>query len=197
VGKSIAKTEKKGGDASDQKARVGQMQQSKTDIADMRSNESTEFRYAKVSDKNNPAGKGNPTIDGLGTNVVTMYVDDVGTQLHESRHGGDIARGTLTKDNYNVEHEVSAYKAQYSYSGEYNYIHKNVLNDPILDQAYQLMGIGALPLVQINNISLINAAMVNNIGQPYQFNLRDGKIRKSIRPLYPPLGIPPGRWNNQ
>ena len=107
----------------DTKERINELQQSKQDITDMREKKGVFFNFKSSSDDLNPAGVGNPTIDGIGTNQVTMYVDDnMGSKLHESRHGGDVARGTLTNDNYGVHHEVSAYRAQYSWSGSFSYI---------------------------------------------------------------------------
>ena len=52
-----------------------------------------------------------------------MYYNSEGTLIHESGHGGDIARGTLAKDksNYGVSHEISAYRAQYAFEGYIDY----------------------------------------------------------------------------
>lgn len=46
----------------------------------MRSNKNIEFKYSKVTNKNNPAGTGNPVtsltgINDAGHNVVTMYTE--------------------------------------------------------------------------------------------------------------------------
>ena len=120
--KQIDKLTAKGENTDDAFARLGELHQSKADIGWMKSDTKTEFRYANASSKANPAGAGNPVIDGVGTNTVTMYVDKGGNEIHESRHGGDAARGTLTKTNYDSSHEVSAYKAQYAFDGNLNYI---------------------------------------------------------------------------
>lgn len=106
----------------DDKARVSELQKSKQDIADMRENKGVLFSYKSSNDESNSAGKGNPTTDGVDTDHVTMYVEDnMGSKLHEGRHGGDVARGELTNDNYRVGHEISAYRAQYSWNGNFNY----------------------------------------------------------------------------
>lgn len=133
--KQVAKLEKQGKDIGDRNERISELRSSKSDISDMRSNESTEFRYAKASDKNNPAGKGSPVTSATGTNgagdgVVTMHVEgNMGNQIHESRHGGQIARGEYSFDQrgnptagYGIGSEVSAYRAQYSYDGKLTYI---------------------------------------------------------------------------
>jgi RHS repeat-associated protein len=135
LNKEISKLQAKGKEIGDRADRVTELTQSKTDISDMRNNSETEFRYAKASDKNNPAGKGNPVTSPTGSNdaghnVVTMYTEgNMGNQIHESRHGGQVARGEYSFDQrgnptagYGVGSEVSAYRAQYSYDGKLNYI---------------------------------------------------------------------------
>jgi len=103
--------------------RISELQKSKTDISDMRNKKGVKFHYKSANDESNPAGKGNPTIEGLDTESVIMYVEDnMESKLHEGRHGGDVARGSLTYDTYCVNHEVSAYKAQYSYQGSFDCI---------------------------------------------------------------------------
>ena len=196
--KDIAKLEKKGKDIGDRGDRVSEMKKSLTDISDMRGNEDVKFSYKNASDKNNPAGKGNPTIDGLGTNDVTMYVEgNMGSRLHESRHGGDAARGTLTLDNYNVNHEVGAYRAQYAYDGKLDYLEVNDDNQKIA-----LTGIRP-PSSQINSMSSITPAFVNNIGTMTSLTLPSGKIQPGLMRLYPPKiwtgmrwhGIPSSQWD--
>ena len=116
--------------------RITELRNSKSDISDMRGNQEIEFRYAKASSKSNPAGKNHPVawataIDGEGQlKVVTMYTEgNMGNQLHESRHGGQIARGEYSFEQnkkptagFGIGSEVSAYRAQYSYDGNLNYI---------------------------------------------------------------------------
>ncbi|MDU1890980.1 MAG: hypothetical protein E6767_09845 [Dysgonomonas sp.] len=197
--KQAWKIEAKGGDASDVYARIGEISNSINDILDMRNNADTEFRYAKASNKDNPAGKDNPTIDGLGTSVVTMYVEgNMGSKAHEGRHGGDVARGTLTLANYNVNHEVSAYQAQYGATGNINYIQVNELNQRL---AYNT-GIQP-PISQINNMNAITPAFVNSIGTMTYVPLPNGRTQPGLMRLYPPkvwdgtrwLTISPTQWD--
>ena len=196
--KQAWKTEADGGDASDIYARIGEVSKSIDDILDMRNSADTEFRYANASDKNNPAGKDNPTIDGIGTDVVTMYVEgNVGSKSHEGRHGGDVARGTLTLANYSVSHEVSAYQAQYGAMGKIDYIPVNDLN--------QQIGLtGMQPsLSQINSMNSITPTFVNSIGTMTSVTLSNGTVQPGLMRLYPPKvwtgtrwhTIPPSQWN--
>jgi hypothetical protein len=187
----VTKLEKAGKDIGDRRDRISELQSSKSDIADMRNNETVEFRYEKASDKNNPAGQGNPTIDGLGTNTVTMYVEgNMGSQLHESRHGGDVSRGTLTLENYNVNHEVSAYQAQYSWDGNLRYFNSA---DPIAQSTWQA---GLIPMsTSVTHFNQITPEFVNRIGVLNTVNYK-GNIIRGIGKLYPPSGININRWNN-
>ena len=72
----------------------------------MRSDRETEYRWASANSRSNESGAGKPTttIPRQGkAEVVTMYVENnMGSILHESRHGGDIARGTLNGRTYGV-----------------------------------------------------------------------------------------------
>lgn len=143
--KKAAKMEKKGKDVGDLSDRIAELKNSKSDISDMRKNQKTEFRYAKASAKTNPVGQGFPvtTVTGVnnaGHKVVTMYTEGgMGNQLHESRHGGQVARNEYSFDQhgnptegYGVKSEVSAYRAQYSYDGKLVYIDaSNVLNQQL------------------------------------------------------------------
>ncbi|MCL1943932.1 MAG: hypothetical protein FWF54_10350 [Candidatus Azobacteroides sp.] len=130
----LSSLEKAGKDIGDRRDRISELKSSKSDISDMRKNESVEFRYANASDKNNPAGKSNPVTapDGTnaaGHNVIAIYTEgNAGSKIHESRHGGQIARGEYSfdkkgnpSDGYNVNSEISAYRAQYAYNGNLNY----------------------------------------------------------------------------
>jgi RHS repeat-associated protein len=198
--KQIVRLEKKGLSTDDLSARVTEMKSSITDIADMRANESTEFRYANANSKNNPSGRGNPTIDGVGTNTVTMYVENnTGSKSHEGRHGGDAARGTLTLENYNVNHEVSAYKAQYGYSGSIAYMEVNDLNKQIAFSGVQPS------LSYVNSMNSITPSFVNSMGYVAPARLSNNMIQNILTPLYPPkiwtgrgwhYSVSPTQWNN-
>jgi hypothetical protein len=137
--KQVNKLEKKGKDIGDLKERISELKISKSDISSMRSNENVEFRYVNASDKTNPAGLNKPVTALTGTNtaghnVITIFTaNDIANRIHESRHGGDIARGEYSFDKnnnptagYGLHSEVSAYRAQYSYNGEFNYIDASI-----------------------------------------------------------------------
>ena len=143
----------------------------------MREKEGVFFNFKSSNDKSNPVGVGNPTIDGVGTNQVTMYVDDdMGSKLHESRHGGDVARGKLTKGNYGVSHEISAYRAQYSWSGSFTFRDcpsQEIMMERMADRQ-------PIDKMVISKITSINKQMVKSI-----IYYKDGTPKQ----LYPPEGI--------
>jgi len=183
--KQIAKFEKKGKDIGDRSERLGQLKQSKSDIADMRGNQNTEFKYASANDKSNPSGVGNPTTTSTGENQVTMFVGNTGNSVHESRHGGDIARGTLTGSTYGVQDEVSAYKAQYSFDGKLNYV-------PYTDFSNQSNLIKLAGGIQNFQVTLTN---INQI-TPGVVNSMVDKPGLMQVPIYPTPGISTEQWNN-
>ena len=106
--------------------RKRQIDQSLQDIKDMRSNDKITFTYAKAK-----SGDNGFNTREISIGKVTLRVGkDIGTRAHESRHGGDIARETLTEGNYNVDHEISAYQAQYSVTGSYSFKDLDKINNP-------------------------------------------------------------------
>ena len=190
--KQATKLEKAGKDAGDRRDRISELKSSKSDISDMRSNESTEFRYGKASDKNNEAGRGNPATLPTGTNdaghnVITMF-SDKSTQFHETRHGGQVARGEYGFDQnrnptagYGLDSEVSACRAQYAFDGKFNYQQADFLRNasPAVVDAFFSTGSSIIPIVGVNNINLINRALIQNIGVEGSFN-----GRRTWLPLY-------------
>jgi membrane protein involved in colicin uptake len=186
------KLEAKGKDTGDLRERAAELRGSAQDIKDMRNNENTEFRYAKTSDKSNKE-QGKPNADKTGTNnkghdVITMFTDgSIGNNIHESRHGGDIARGVYSFDGkgnptagFGLHSEVSAYRAQYSYDGQFNYIDASShLNHQIV------FATGIAPVSTISNINLITPNFVKTkIGEISSKTLRDGKTYYALTPLY-------------
>lgn len=165
---------------------MSELKKSKSDISDMRNNKNIEFKYVSVNNKLNKAGKGNPATQPSGINleghlIVALYVENnVGNQLHESRHGGQIARGEYGFDNlenptsgYGINAEVSAYRAQYSYSGVLNYI--DASND--LNQRLGTAGI-IPPISTVTDITQITYELVKNkIGEIHS-------IKKYGRTIY-------------
>jgi RHS repeat-associated protein len=181
--KQVAKLEKTGKDIGDRRDRISTLQGSKSDISDMRKNESTEFRYGKTSDKSNISGAGNPSILPTGTNdnghnVVTMFADGVGSQIHETTHGGQVARGEYGFDSkgdptagYGLDSEVSATRAQYAFDGKFNYQQADYLsNTPTAAGAFRALGSSVIPIITVSNINLINRALIQNIGAEGEFN---------------------------
>lgn len=189
------KLEKNGGDASDIYDRIGELYSSRDDLSDMSGNENVEFRYAKASDKNNPAGKGSPVAAPTGTNdaghnVVTMFTEGkMGNQLHESRHGGQVARGEYSFDQrgnptagYGINSEVSAYRAQYAYDGKLTYL------DASDASSQQIASAGIIPPSStLTNISFITPNFVRNqISEFRSFNVR-GTMIYGLVPIYKKL----------
>lgn len=189
--KQIAKLEKKGKDIGDRKERVTELGKSKTDIADMRSNTTTEFRYGSANDKANPAGVGNPDTEGTGKNakgdnVVTMFAaNNMGSTLHEQRHGGQIARGELTQSTYGVQEEIGAYRAQYAWDGKLSYYPQIDLSN----QANLIKLLGGIEQFKItlNNINQITSGAINTMVD------KPGLNQKLV---YPPAGISIQQFNN-
>ena len=166
--------------AADLRARAGELRNSAQDIRDMRNDENTEYRYGKVGSREyTKSGLDGPTTAATGINnkrdgVITMFTDrNMGSRLHESRHGGQNARNEFnigTGDNYGVADEVSAYKAQYSWRG--NLVYRD---QPAADIMLQRVRAGQDPTkVAINSIGLITAAVVNSMVDP------------GFKPIYPP-----------
>ncbi|MBP7731888.1 MAG: hypothetical protein KA114_09685 [Bacteroidales bacterium] len=186
--------EARGKDATDLRARSAELRKTGQDIAAM-GQSSTEYRYLSVNDKSNKAG--GPATAGLGTGTITMYVEkNMGSQLHESRHGGDAARGTLTANTYGVQDEVSAYKAQYAYDGSLPYKPADFLDKyPLFKSVFESSGPGIIPTSVINNMGLINSDLVNNIGEGSS-SMVNGVKRYTWGPLYPPLGMKKDQWDN-
>ena len=171
LNRRIKRKSSKGKDIGDLEARTGQLNHSLNDIADMRSNKNTEFKYASLDSKDAKSnGVVGPTAMQTGKNnngndVVTMFNEkNMGSILHEGRHGGDIARGNLefnTTGGYTVSHEVSAYKAQYAWSGSFSY-------DPFVDfsnQANLMKLTGGIKSfrVTIKNMNNITPKVVNSL----------------------------------
>lgn len=123
------------------------------------------------------------------TLLLLFTESSMGSKLHEGRHGGDIARGTLQFDangGYGVSYEISAYRAQYSWSGQLQY-----RDQPSQSVMLQRMMGGQDPTIgTITNINQINRNVVNSMVDP------------GFRPIYPPrrpdgtLIIPLNIWNN-
>lgn len=129
-----------------------------------------------------------------GDGVVTMFTEkNMGSILHEGRHGGDIARGNLefnTTGGYTVSHEVSAYKAQYAWSGSLSYF-------PYVDFSNQANLVKLTGGIKSFQVTITN---MNNITPKFVNSMVDtpGLMQQLI---YPPKGangnplIPLNIWN--
>ena len=122
----------------DFRARVVELEQSLQDIADMRNDDSRiyQFETGRINLTKKTGVKN-------GKEVITMYSqhkhkpewsaarlldENMPAQIHEMRHGGQIARGVIQVSekgepvgNWTLDIEVSAYRAQYSWLGSLPY----------------------------------------------------------------------------
>lgn len=158
-------TEVNKGTATDKNDRITQLKKSKSDISDMRKDPNNMYKFDKAS-KNS----GRPETKRTGAQEITIYTDDFSKEIHENRHGGQIARGEFDIDTsgniisgtFGVSKEIDAYKAQYSYDGKIDYI-------PFIDfnnQSNLLQSVtkGIESFKQtINNINQINSGFIQNL----------------------------------
>ncbi|WP_300690559.1 RHS repeat-associated core domain-containing protein [Chryseobacterium sp.] len=197
--KQIEKLQK--GDTSDKNDRIAELQRSEQDISDMRNDEDNYYSFAKAKD--NPNG-GVPETARTGEGQITMYTDDFSKQIHESRHGGQIARreydvnvgGSLRSGNFGINQEVDAYRAQYSYDGELKFptlpkgTYEFLGNSQFSVLNRQLMNNNQFPVgVEIktaNNITGVNAMTVRSMVELFNYsgnstlNIPTGKYLKDV-----------------
>jgi hypothetical protein len=110
---------------------------------------------------------------------------NMGSKLHEGRHGGQNARGEYniqTGENYGVSDEISAYRAQYSWDGKLEY--RSLL--PVSNEtALERLRMGKDPTMEsINHILQITSLVVLSMTDP-------GNV-----PIYPPKGMDRGKFVN-
>lgn len=188
--KQANKLERKGKSSGDLIERVAELRQSAQDVRNMRNDQSTEYKYAKLDGKESKALElvGPSTIltgqNDKGDNIVTMFTEkNMGNQIHETRHGGQNTRGEFniaTGAGYGVADEISAYRAQYSWDGKLQY--RDQPSEPVM---VQRMKGGQNPTIGIiTNINQINGTVVNSMLDP------------GFIPIYPPPTIPLNIWNN-
>ena len=155
----------------------------------MRDNKDIQFKYEKSKD-------GQSSTSATSDNKVVTMTTTKDKEIHETRHGGQYSRGEVFKSgqevkNYGVIEEVDAYKAQYAFDGvlkynSHNFDQTGVLNRLVLDS-------GNFPEDSkrtINNINLINATTVNNMGVigPY--------MPPFVIPAYPPGNMTQSDFDN-
>lgn len=94
--------------------------------------------------------------------------------------------GTLSFNNsggYGVSHEVSAYKAQYSWDGKIDFIDVN--KTPTQAEILNSLQTGENPLINtIKALNQINAGFVNSL------------VDTGFKSIYPPASIPLKIWNS-
>ena len=139
----------------------------------MRNDKKVEYQYwgttSRKAKQNNISG---PTTTSLGKNekgdvVIGMFVEDkMGSVLHETRHGGQIARreiDPITFQGYGIWAEIDAYRAQYSWEGKLEYLVTPTENDilkTIQDPSY-------IPGTRIiKRINDINESLIHSIVDP-------------------------------
>jgi hypothetical protein len=167
--------DKSGGDGKDVRARASELRRSASDINDMRNDKKTEYRYESLTSKsaidNNVDGNitKETGLNPKGDKVVTMFTDNsMAMSLHEGRHGGDVARGTLdvsdNSTNYGVQDEIRAYRAQYAWDGEYIY-RQYVKPYSGLETMCKLNPLNAnnIILIKITNMDQITPSMINSV----------------------------------
>jgi len=170
--KAIRK-EMRGKDPGNLNERAQELRKSVQDIRDMRDDKSIEYVFTNTKDKRNKAGFGKPSTDMVGTNdnghpVVCMFaLSNFGSKLHENKHGGQIARSELSldKSNYNITHEIEAYRAQLSWKGSFSYYKRpEGIKDIIFDYSN-----GSFYLKQYGTVSSfdeINEQFINSLEDP-------------------------------
>ena len=167
-------------DSSDLQKRSKELKKSAQDIRDMRNDPDTEYRFVK---SNTPEIRAAEEKNNNGDEVIAICYNNFETRLHESRHGGQHARGEMDAaffNGYGVMDEVDAYRAQYSWSGVYNYFYDDLSSEAI----QRRINAGINPLIgTISNIDSITPAFINRLMENNTY-------------LYPPLGIKLDYWNS-
>jgi RHS repeat-associated protein len=176
------KVEARGGNAGDLRERASELRSSAQDIRDMRNDSSNEYRYGSVGSKEAKSlGVVGPSTVGTGQNnrgdnVISMFTEkNMGNQLHETRHGGQNARGEINAitQQSSIAAEVSGYRAQYSWDGS---LRANTLDSSTISNIVDFqtnlinrtaLNAGMMPpgvtVTNINAINQINSNFVNNI----------------------------------
>lgn len=174
------------GSASDKADRLAQLNKSKSDIADMRADTTTEYKFENASQNN-----GNPETKRTGAAEVTIYSDSDATQIHENRHGGQIARGeydidqtgAVTKGTFGVSKEIDAYKAQYSFAGKIDYIPNTDFSQT--KNVMQLMNQGILSFTKtITSMGQINNTFIQSLVDMPGINQQPTYPDPKVNPTY-------------
>ena len=200
--KNIAKEREKGNDekVQDLQSRMVELSGSARDIKDMRGNTETEFRFESANRKSNkerdPNGSGLPVTTKTGENQVTMFMPN-SNNLHEVRHGGQLARQEYTIDGvwgnpsaeYGALEEVSAYRAEYAYDGKFLYVPQINITQMTSEQTVQLIN-GELNITDVfgRKVKSIDEIDINLLKRMYD---TQGINQQPIYNNNPPIW-----WNN-
>ena len=177
LAKRASRLENRGEDLGDLTERSKELQKSVQDIKDMRNDPNAEYRFLTNQEPKSTIIGCNDSND----EVIALYSSDFETRIHEIRHGGQHARGEIdlaTGQNYGVNDEVDAYRAQYAWLGTYRYIFDDMSTNAIMRRRHA--GID-LFFGTINNINLITPNFVNHLIENGQY-------------LYPPVGTSLADW---
>jgi hypothetical protein len=127
-----------------------------------------------------------------------MHDGTMGSKIHESRHAGQVARGEANfirnEDGswsggslYGVNDEISAFKAQYAYSGKLTYEQYVVVQDAAHLLLIMQKGGQILARRKIENMNQINRKMVNGMAE--------GPIGSQDH-IYPMQFVKPKDWDS-
>ena len=142
---------------------LNELEQLCIDIDFMICDENTEYVFNKI-DNNDKLQSVESSVkqcnNGLFLFTITYYDDETG--IHELKHAGDYARGFLIlfpneEKNYNINHEIRAYKAQLAFCGSLKLYTLNYLyNFPIIVTVNSLSEITEEFVRSLSNSSILN-----------------------------------------
>jgi hypothetical protein len=208
LARKIRRREARGKNIGDMRERAAELKQSIQDIKDMQNDTKYWYRFEKVNSKNNllrnANNEGLPVTSKTKENEITMFMSSF-NNMHEPRHGGQIARGeydiigiglngepTIT---YGAEEEISAYRAEYASMsgikvyGSFSYLPKFKLSNEdfinLMTGKATMQNIYNKYKQQIRNINDINKNLLRNM---YDTN---GLNQTPIYLKYPDIW-----WNN-
>ena len=178
--KQAMRKENRGKQVGDLRERSKELHKSAQDIRDMRNDTDTEYRFQMSSDLLTTALS---YLNQLGHVVVNVSAPNMEGRIHEIRHGGQYARNEInliTGENYGVMDEVDAYRAQYSWIGEFNCNFRDPLDENPINQA---MSDDNMRIKSVTNINEITPNFVNQIYYNKEY-------------IYPPKTINIDYWNS-
>jgi hypothetical protein len=156
----------------------------------MKSDQTKEYRYATLgSAEANSHNETDPVTRFTGTNgkgdpVVTMFVEDrMGSELHESSHGGDIASG---REANGVSGEVRATMTEFAWEKRFA-LPLNLPQITSVAQAQYIKNNFDEYKTEIKSSSMITPETINSI------QVHNGW---EVRTLYPPESVTKEFWNS-